>query len=69
MADEGQLAQVSSNLVQNAIKYRHPDRHPEIRITAEPDGGQWRFAVADNGIGIEIVYHERVFEIFRRLHT
>ncbi len=69
MADAGQLAQVFSNLIQNAIKYRHPDRPPEIRITAEPDGGQWRFAVADNGIGIEDVYYERVFEIFRRLHT
>ncbi len=69
MADPGQLSQVFANLIGNAIKYRHPDRAPAIRIEAEADGDMWRFAVADNGIGIEGEYFERVFEIFRRLHT
>ena len=69
MGDAGQLVQVFSNLVGNAIKYRHPDRPPEISISAGPEGGMWRFTVADNGIGIEEEYYDRVFEIFRRLHT
>jgi len=69
MGDAGQLVLVFSNLVGNAIKYRHPDRPPEISISAGPEGGMWRFTVADNGIGIEEEYYDRVFEIFRRLHT
>ncbi len=67
--DPSQINQVFANLVGNAIKYRSPDRPPEIRITAERDDGRWRFAVQDNGIGIEPEYHDRIFEVFQRLHT
>ncbi|MEN6343067.1 MAG: PAS domain S-box protein [Methanospirillum sp.] len=69
MADAAQLAQVFTNLVGNALKYRRPDRPAEIRISAEQAGGLWRFAVADNGIGIEAEYYDRIFVIFQRLHT
>ncbi len=69
MADPAQLEQVFSNLIGNAIKYRRPDVPPEVRVSAERDGRFWRFAVADNGIGIEAEYYDRIFEMFRRLHT
>ena len=42
---------------------------PRIDITAHREGEDWVFCVADNGIGIEARYHERIFEIFRRLHN
>jgi PAS domain S-box-containing protein len=67
--DPSQIHQVFANLVGNAIKYRCPDRPPEIRITAGREDGRWRFAVQDNGIGIDSEYHDRIFEVFQRLHT
>jgi PAS domain S-box-containing protein len=69
MADASQLQQVVTNLVGNALKYRRPDVPPAIRISAERAGTVWRFAVADNGIGIEEEYFDRIFVIFQRLHT
>jgi|GEM_PF-1538917 len=69
MADESQLVSLFQNLIGNAIKYRHPDRKPMITLRAEPGtGGIWRFAVSDNGIGIEKDYYDKVFEIFQRLN-
>jgi hypothetical protein len=67
-ADRTQLTQVIQNLVSNALKFRgqHP---PKVHIDAEQDNGAWRFAVCDNGIGIEPRYVERIFGIFQRLHT
>lgn len=62
------LVALFQNLVTNAVKFRG-DEHPKVRITVEPAEGGWAFAVADNGIGIEPDYAERVFGIFERLHS
>jgi light-regulated signal transduction histidine kinase (bacteriophytochrome) len=66
--DEFQLGQLLQNLIGNAIKYRG-QRPAEIRVECERDGEMWRFAVTDNGIGIDPEYTERIFVIFQRLHT
>ena len=66
MGDSGQLVQLFQNLLSNAIKYSK--REPRIRVDATASDGVWRFAVRDNGIGIEAQYNERIFELFRRLH-
>jgi PAS domain S-box-containing protein len=63
------LGQVFQNLLSNAIKFRHKERAPVIRISAENTGREWLFRVEDNGIGIKPGYSERVFIIFQRLHT
>ncbi|MEN6343132.1 MAG: PAS domain S-box protein [Methanospirillum sp.] len=68
-ADAAQLEQVFSNLIGNAVKYARDGVPPEVRISARPAGGMWEFAVADNGIGIEPVYFDRIFEMYQRLHT
>ena len=57
------------NLVGNALKFRRPDAAPVIEIWAEPLNGNWKFAVKDNGIGIEPKYRDRIFLIFQRLHS
>lgn len=67
-ADSVQLVSLFQNLIGNAIKYRHPERRPEIHVFAEQQNGEWVLAVADNGIGIDPAYFERVFVIFQRLH-
>lgn len=66
--DRPQLAQLFLNLIGNALKFRDPQRVPQIAITARADGDAWEFCVADNGIGIAQSYHQRVFELFQRLH-
>lgn len=65
--DAGQLGQLFQNLVGNALKFRGAAA-PRIEVGAGRDGGQWRFHVRDNGIGIEPEYTERIFVIFQRLH-
>jgi signal transduction histidine kinase len=62
------LTAVFQNLISNALKFRG-ENPPVVRIEAVRDGGNWRFSVADNGIGIDSEYAERVFVIFQRLHT
>lgn len=67
-ADPAQLTQLFQNLVGNAIKFRG-QQPPKIHVTARRDESQWIFSVADNGIGIQPEYFERIFVIFQRLHT
>ena len=69
-ADRTQLMQLFQNLLINAIKFRHPDTSPRIIIQAElTTDNRWLFSVADNGIGIKTEYFDRIFKIFKRLHT
>jgi light-regulated signal transduction histidine kinase (bacteriophytochrome) len=63
------LQQLFQNLIGNAIKYRSPDRPPVVHIAAERRNGYWIFTVSDNGIGIEPEYKEKIFGLFKRLHT
>src|SRR5205085_11889192 len=67
-ADEVQLAQLFQNLIGNALKFRGP-AVPRIHVSAGEQAGEWRITVADNGIGIEPQYFERIFMLFQRLHT
>ncbi len=67
-ADARQLTQVLQNLVANAIKFRGPDPL-RIEISAARRDGEWAFSVADNGIGIDPQYADRVFHAFQRLHS
>jgi PAS domain S-box-containing protein len=66
--DATQLTQLFQNLVGNALKFRG-ERPPRIHIGAVRKAGDWRFSVADNGIGMEPQFFERVFLVFQRLHT
>ncbi len=66
--DFARLTQVFQNLVSNAIKYRRASAAPRIRISAAEQDSEWRFAVSDNGMGIDPRYCEQVFGVFKRLH-
>ncbi len=62
------LSQVLQNLIANAIKYRRDSHPPRVRISATKSETEWRFAIEDNGIGIDPQYHGRIFGLFKRLH-
>jgi PAS domain S-box-containing protein len=66
-AVESQLVQLLQNLIGNAIKYRG-DRIPKVHVSAGEGCREWIFSVADNGIGIDPKYFDRIFQIFQRLH-
>ncbi|OPY28715.1 MAG: adaptive-response sensory kinase [Methanobacterium sp. PtaU1.Bin242] len=68
MADESQMKQLFQNLITNAIKF-HKDKSPQVHLSAEDKNKEWVFSVADNGIGIDPKYADRIFEVFKRLHT
>jgi signal transduction histidine kinase len=72
------MRQLLQNLVGNALKFHRPEVQTLIRIDAtfseEPaPGGELRkmvqLSVADNGIGFDEKYTERIFQVFQRLHT
>lgn len=62
------IIQVFQNLISNGLKYQSGDQTPEIEISCETLEDEWKFAVKDNGIGIEEEYLEKIFIIFQRLH-
>jgi signal transduction histidine kinase len=66
--DPALLTSLFENLVGNAVKYRREDVAPVVRVEASDDGEMWTFTVADNGIGIDPQYAERIFVVFQRLH-
>jgi signal transduction histidine kinase len=65
--DTIQFARIFQNLIENALKYRSTEK-PLIVVAADRIDGAWRFSVADNGIGIDPVFKDKIFEIFKRLH-
>jgi PAS domain S-box-containing protein len=67
-ADKTQLMQVFQNLLGNAVKFRDPGRPPRIHVGVCRQQEQWLFSVADNGVGFEQQYAEKIFAIFQRLH-
>jgi light-regulated signal transduction histidine kinase (bacteriophytochrome) len=69
MADEAQLGQAFQNLIANGIKFRKEDVPPQVHVSAEREGNEWVFSVADNGIGIAPEQADRIFQVFQRLHT
>jgi PAS domain S-box-containing protein len=68
MADESQMAQVIQNLVGNALKF-HSRKRPRVHISGVEGEREWTFAVEDNGIGLNMEYADKIFQMFQRLHT
>jgi signal transduction histidine kinase len=66
--ERAQLVSLFQNLIANALKFRGT-QPTVVRIAAERHGEQWELSCADNGIGIEQDYAERIFLIFQRLHS
>jgi two-component system sensor histidine kinase/response regulator len=65
--DEKQLVRLFNILIQNSIKFRSED-YPEVQIFSMEENGCWQISIKDNGIGIDIRYHDIIFQIFKTLH-
>jgi signal transduction histidine kinase len=77
-----QIKQLFFNLINNAVKYRHPDRDLQIHVKyelvnagdlqeykAEPGSQYHKISVVDNGVGFDTRYANKIFEIFQRLNN
>lgn len=78
-ADRSQMGQLFQNLIGNALKYRREEVTPMVQISSGPidneetgldptRGPYCRIEVADNGLGFESKFAEKIFGIFQRLH-
>ena len=62
------LRSILYNLINNAIKYRHPDRSPEIYVRSYTDQDYRVITVADNGLGLTAEQQQKLFGAFKRFH-
>ncbi|NTS42684.1 PAS domain S-box protein [Flavisolibacter sp. BT320] len=62
------LRHLFKNLVSNSIKFQQAGVQPKVFIKGEKGAVYLKISIADNGIGIAPEYHQRIFEMFRRLH-
>ncbi len=67
-ADATQMRQLLQNLLANALKFRRADEPSVVKVYCEREGDGVRLCVADNGIGFDEKYLDRIFTIFQRLH-
>ncbi|MCX7874605.1 MAG: ATP-binding protein [Melioribacteraceae bacterium] len=61
------LNQILSNLIDNAIKYSSKSQNPEVTITSKKNNDIYLIKVEDNGIGFDMKYHDKIFELFHRM--
>ena len=62
------LMSILKNLIENGLKYNQSE-NPKVNISFEQTATNYHIIIADNGIGIEENYHEKIFEMFKRLNN
>ncbi|WP_405221542.1 ATP-binding protein [Dokdonia sp. Asnod1-B02] len=66
---EAYLESILQNLITNAIRYKHPERDPEISLYTYEENGKVHLLVKDNGLGIDLEKHgEELFKIYKTFH-
>ncbi len=68
ISNRTRLEQIFSNLISNSVKYHHKEKGNMV-IDYQDDGSFHKFSVMDDGPGIAIEFHEKVFVIFQTLHA
>jgi hypothetical protein len=66
--DQEALSQALRNLIDNAVKFTRERQNPQIWIRSEQLEDHCLISVEDNGIGFDMKYYDKIFEIFQRLH-
>ncbi len=67
--DAPQIEAVFQQLVSNGLRFQAKGAVPRLRIWAEEHKDEWVISAKDNGIGIDAQYFDRIFLIFKRLHS
>lgn len=67
-SDPDALTFALRNLIDNAIKFSAQSDEPCVEIGSRPTANGWQLYVKDNGIGFDMQYRDRIFDIFQRLH-
>lgn len=63
------MESIFQNLIGNAIKYKHPERNPEIIVTSEIENGVVKLSFKDNGLGIDLKKHgHKLFGLNKVFH-
>jgi signal transduction histidine kinase len=68
MGDRVLIRQVLSNLLGNAVKFTRKSEHALIEMKGDNSGAYSTYCISDNGVGFDIRYSDKLFEIFRRFH-
>ncbi|WP_420593404.1 PAS domain-containing sensor histidine kinase [Robiginitalea biformata] len=64
------LDSILINFITNGVKYRHPERVPEVRLSYEKSGGQDVLVISDNGLGIDLKkYGDKLFGMYKTFHN
>ncbi len=67
--DYALLYQVMYNLISNAVKYSSKKENPVVEISSEEKDGEVIFSIRDNGVGFDMLYVNKLFGVFQRLHS
>jgi len=67
--DRAMIRQVFANLLSNAIKFTRTREDAVIEVGAMVDGSQNTYFVKDNGVGFDMKYADKLFQVFQRLHS
>jgi signal transduction histidine kinase len=65
--DKQRMVEVWMNLLENAVKFLHDQKNPEIKIDFLKEDTKFIFSIKDNGIGIDEKYHLTIFGLFNKL--
>ena len=69
LASRDEMVRLFQNLVGNALKYVPADTRPAITVTSRTTPNDWLVRIADNGVGVDPLQKDRLFQVFSRLHT
>jgi two-component system sensor kinase len=66
--DRTMIREVLWNLLSNAVKFTRPRKVPVIELAGEVRADENAYSVKDNGVGFDMKYAEKLFQVFQRLH-
>jgi light-regulated signal transduction histidine kinase (bacteriophytochrome) len=67
--DRAMIREVLVNFLSNAMKFTRPGKAPVIEVTGTVDENENVYSVKDKGVGFDMKYADKLFQVFQRLHS